>query len=407
MHADTRDTAIAAETADIAGQLSSVAERDRRYAALRKQMSACDLDALLIAARGDGCSRGRLTYLANIRNFVEPCSIMLLPLEGTPVLFMDPVRIYALSDWIPDVRATEDRGRDLAICMSELGLADSRIGTIGFEDSLTLKDWRSLSTGLPNAVFHPADRIYETATCRKTKVEVSALRHSAAIVRRAADALEGLLRPGVLPAELIAETHRSLRLDGCTDAAVAFSRRPFQGLGCRAGGWLIGGTAPDPAPLARDDLIVIEMDVAGPEGYWVEIRRRYRFSAFHDDERRFWDMRCEAFDAAFALMKPGVDSAELEQAINDVYRREGYSNHGQVSLHAHGTGVNAVEAPTCPGAARVLEAGMAVVLHPLLWLERAESRLLSDLAPVDAVLITDSGPVRLVDEYDEMGVVDA
>ena len=61
-------------------------------------------------------------------------------------------------------------------------------------------------------------------------------------------------------------------------------------------------------------------------------------------------MRCEAFDAAFALMKPGVDSAELEQAINNVYRREGYSNHGQVSLHAHGTGVNAVEAPTCPGA---------------------------------------------------------
>ena len=370
-------------------------------------MNAYNLDALLIAARGDASSRGRLTYLANIRNFVEPCSIMLLPLEGAPVLFMDPVRIYALPDWIPDVRATQDRGRDLAICMSELGLAESRIGTIGFADSLTLKDWRSLSTGLPNAVFHPADSIYEAATCRKTKEEVSALRHSAAIVRRAASALEGLLHPGVLPVELIAEAHRSLRLDGCADAAVAFSRRPFQGLGCRAGGWLIGGTAPDPAPLARDDLIVIEMDVAGPEGYWVEIRRRYRFSAFHDDERRFWDMRCEAFDAAFALMKPGVDSAELEQAINQVYRRNGYSNHGQVSLHAHGTGVNAVEAPTCPGADRVLEAGMAVVLHPLLWLERAESRTLSDLAPVDAVVITDSGPVRLVDGYDELSVVDA
>ena len=407
MHADTQESAIAAENTDIAGHLSSVAERDRRHGALREQMNAYNLDALLIAARGDASSRGRLTYLANIRNFVEPCSIMLLPLEGAPVLFMDPVRIYALPDWIPDVRATEDRGRELAICMSELGLAKSRIGTIGFEDSLTLKDWRSLSKGMPNAVFHPADSIYEAATCRKSKEEVSALRHSAAIVRRAADALEGLLRPGVLPVELIAEAHRSLRLDGCADAAVAFSRRPFQGLGCRAGGWLIGGTAPDSAPLARDDLIVIEMDVAGPEGYWVEIRRRYRFSAFPDDERRFWDMRCEAFDRAFALMKPGVDSAELEQAINEVYRRNGYSNHGQVSLHAHGTGVNAVEAPTCPGAARVLEAGMAIVLHPLLWLEREESRALSDLSPVDAVVITDLGPVRLVDGHDELSVVDA
>ncbi len=407
MHADTQESASAADNADIAGHLSSVAERDRRHGALREQMNAYNLDALLIAARGDASSRGRLTYLANIRNFVEPCSIMLLPLEGAPVLFMDPVRIYALSDWIPDVRGTEDRGRELAICMSELGLAKSRIGTIGFEDSLTLKDWRSLSKGMPNAVFHPADSIYEAATCRKSKEEVSALRHSAAIVRRAADALEGLLRPGVLPVELIAEAHRSLRLDGCADAAVAFSRRPFQGLGCRAGGWLIGGTAPDPAPLARDDLIVIEMDVAGPEGYWVEIRRRYRFSAFPDDERRFWDMRCEAFDRAFALMKPGVDSAELEQAINEVYRRNGYSNHGQVSLHAHGTGVNAVEAPTCPGAPRVLEAGMAIVLHPLLWLEREESRALSDLSPVDAVVITDSGPVRLVEGYDELSVVDA
>lgn len=395
------------ESNDIANSLSSVAERDRRYAALRGQMSKHGLDVLLIAARGDGCSRGRLTYLANIKNFVEPCSIMLLPLEGEPVLFMDPVRIYALSDWVPDVRATEDRGRDVAICMSELGLARSGIGTIGFEDSLTLKDWRSLSVGLPNAVFHPADHIYETLSSQKTKAEVAALRHSATLTKRAADALEGLLRPGVLPAELIAEAHRSLRTDGCTDAAVAFSRRPFQGLGCRAGGWLIGGTTPDPAPLARNDLVVVEMDVGGPEGYWVELRRRYRFTAFRDDERRFWAMRCEAFEAAFALMKPGVDSAELEQAIDAVYHRYGHSNHGQVSFHAHGTGVNAVEAPTCPGAPRVLGAGMTVVLHPLLWLERAESRALSDLAPVDTVLVTDSGPVRLVDEHDELSVIRA
>ena len=155
------------ESNDIANSLSSVAERDRRYAALRGQMSEHGLDVLLIAARGDGCSRGRLTYLANIKNFVEPCSIMLLPLEGEPVLFMDPVRIYALSDWVPDVRATEDRGRDVATCMSELGLAKSGIGTIGFEDSLTLKDWRSLSVGLPNAVFQPADHIYETLSSQK------------------------------------------------------------------------------------------------------------------------------------------------------------------------------------------------------------------------------------------------
>jgi len=236
--------------------------------------------------------------------------------------------------------------------------------------------------------------------------EVAALRHSATVIKGAAEALAGLLLPGVRPAELIAEAHRSLRADGCVDAAVAFSRTPFQGLGCRAGGWLIGGTAPDPAPLARDDLIVIEMDIAGPEGYWVELRRRYRFTVFHDNERRFWEMRCEAFEAAFALMQPGVDSGELEAAINAVYHRYGYSNHGQVSFHAHGTGVNAVEAPTCPGAARVLEAGMTVVLHPLLWLERAESQALSDLAPVDAVLVTELGPVRLVDEYHELTVID-
>lgn len=395
------------ESKDIANSLSSVAERDRRYATLRKQMSEHKLDALLIAARGDGCSRGRLTYLANIKNFVEPCSIMLLPLEGEPVLFMDPVRIYALSDWVPDVRATEDRGKDLAICMSELRLAKSEIGTVGFEDSLTLKDWRSISAGLPNAAFHPADHIYEAVCIRKTEAEVAALGHSAILVKRAAEALEGLLRPGVLPAELIAEAHRSLRRDECTDAAVAFSRRPFQGLGCRVGGWLIGGTAYDPAPIARDDLIVIEMDIAGPEGYWVELRRQYRFTSFRDDERRFWELRCEAFEAAFALMKPGVDSAELEQAINGVYHRYGYANHGQVSFHAHGTGVNAVEAPTCPGATRVLKTGMTVVLHPLLWLERAESRRLSDLAPVDTVLVTNSGPLRLVEEHHELRVIDA
>jgi Xaa-Pro aminopeptidase len=148
------------------------------------------------------------------------------------------------------------------------------------------------------------------------------------------------------------------------------------------------------------------MDIAGPEGYWVELRRRYRFQKFRDDEQRFWNMRHEAFDAALSSMKEGVHTTDLEKLINGVYQRHGYSNHGQVSFHAHGTGVNAVEAPTCPGTPRLLKSGMAVVLHPLLFLEQTESQAVSDLAPVDVVLITETGPMPIVEENHQLSVID-
>ncbi len=386
--------------------LSTLEERDRRYAALRVDMVSRGLDALLVAAKGDACSRGKLNYLAGIKNFVEPSAILLLPLEGEPILFLDPVRIYALPDWVPDTRSSHDRGRAVADALSELGLAESRLGTVAFDDHLTVKDWRSLSSSVPRAAFTPADDVLEAASICKTDAELAALRNSAAIVRRAADIFERALRPGVQPSELIADAHRSLRGDGICDGAVAFSRKPFRGLGCRASGWNVGGTAPDNEPVVRDDLIVVEMDIAGPEGYWVELRRRYRFTHFTDDERRFWEMRCEAFQAALEFMRPGRYTEDLEAAINGVYRRHGYRNEGQVCFHAHGTGVDAVEVPTCPGAHRRLSAGMTVVLHPLLWLERTENRAVGDLAPVDTILVSEDEPVRLVDASDALTVLD-
>src|SRR5579875_584124 len=65
--------------------MTSPAERERRYTALRSAMAREGMDALIIAARGDGFLRGRLHYVSDVHLWAGRI-LVLLPLSAPPVL---------------------------------------------------------------------------------------------------------------------------------------------------------------------------------------------------------------------------------------------------------------------------------------------------------------------------------
>ena len=43
--------------------------------------------------------------------------------------------------------------------------------------------------------------------------------------------------------------------------------------------------------IEEDDVISIDLEWGGPEGYWNELRRVFSFKPPSDAQRRFWDSR--------------------------------------------------------------------------------------------------------------------
>ena len=132
-------------------------------------------------------------------------------------------------------------------------------------------------------------------------------------------------------------------------------------------------------------------------GYGVECERTYFLAQpTAQMEEMFATMR-EARQRAFALLRPGVACAEVDEAANGFLRDEGL---GECLLHrtGHGFGLGNHEGPwVAAGSDDVLAANMLVSVEPGIYLPGV-----GGFRHSDTVLITDKGyepltrsPVRL------------
>lgn len=382
--------------------LESQWERDRRYEALRSSMEEQRLDALVVASQGDGTSHGRITYLAK---YVYQGAVVMIvfPKVGSPILITDPLPVWPAGNWIDEehTRAASNVGVEAGNVLLELGLSDGRIGLVG-RDDVRQSDYEAIISLVPSAQLLEARDTFERVALIKSAAEVKAYRTTAAIGKRAATALEASLWPGQSERAAIAEAHRILHQFGCGVSAIAISKRPFATRGhlCSS-----GFRPPTDESIRKTDVIVIEFDITGPEGYGVEFRRVYSFAPLDDRSAAFMAWREEVFQACLEAMKPGVDAQTINTVVLDKYAEAGYKDTEQSpQWHAHGLGLG-LEPPYVPGPNVTLQEGMVVVLHPILRLDEAEMAAVGDLGPSDNVVITASGCERIVDPRQGISVV--
>jgi Xaa-Pro aminopeptidase len=176
----------------------SLAERDRRWKAVRENAAKAGLDCIFVPL-GNGVD-GR--YLTQLR-----CSAMVLPTdERAPIVIADR---RSSNSWVPEPWQT---GREWAEPMGEalldLGMQRARIGVVGLKGGLVTHcssidgvvnhtALESVMSKLPTATFDDATDIVGFLRYVKSDEEITSVRQSAEVAAAGVDELIKLARPGV------------------------------------------------------------------------------------------------------------------------------------------------------------------------------------------------------------------
>lgn len=176
----------------------SLAERDRRWRAVRENAGRAGLDCVLVPL-GNGAD-GR--YMTQLR-----CSAMVLPTDGrAPIVIADR---RSSNQWVPEPWQT---GREWAEPMTEalldLGMQRARVGVVGLKGG-TVTHCRSIDgvanhtalehvmSKLPNASFDDATDVVGMVRYVKSDEEISFVRQSAKVAMAGFAEMTKLARPGV------------------------------------------------------------------------------------------------------------------------------------------------------------------------------------------------------------------
>ena len=176
----------------------SLAERDRRWNAVRENAAKAGFDCILVPL-GNGVD-GR--YMTQLR-----CSAMALPTDGrSPITIADR---KSSNEWVPEPWQT---GREWAEPMAEalldLGMHRARVGVAGLKAGsvthcnsidgvINHTALEYVMRKLPHAAFADATDAVGLVRYVKSEEEIAFLRKSAAIAAAGLDELIKLARPGV------------------------------------------------------------------------------------------------------------------------------------------------------------------------------------------------------------------
>ncbi len=330
----------------ILGQRNSMLEKGIDFAKFRRdrlekiqrEMAARDYGALLLTDTiniryATGVSVMPLWTAVNLAHYV------LVPVEGSPVIFEYDAARFRAEDFFPDVRPThywssrfadhlapqesESWAAEIQDTLREWGVADARLGI----DFLDFYGFNALN----NLDFHlaDADEPMEAARIVKSLDEIELMRQSCAIAEAALFDMEQAIRPGITENELLAIFWHGLLARGgewCFTRLIAS--------GANTNPWFHEAGAKMVRP---GDLVGIDTDMIGIEGYACDISRT--FLCGDDPTPVQKDAYRVAYDFIYATMelcKPGVSYEELARSIPSfpkAYDKQKYP----IILHGIGT----------------------------------------------------------------------
>jgi len=376
--------------------LTSAHERERRLGALRSLMDEQGHVAWIIGARGDEFMRGRIQYVSDVYLW-GGWGFVVLPASGDAVFLADPLAGFMGEDagWIGEARLTQTPASETRGILSDLGVAEGRVGVVGLSDIVSAAHLAAFAAALPGCELVDATDLFDDVRAIKSAEEISNLEETSAVLRAVFAALAAEIRPGVDERDMLAEAHRLCRQYGCLDGIAMVGRPPAAGFAPGMGG-----------AIGIDDVIVVDLEWGGPSGYWLELRRCFSFGPPPDAIRRYWERRVETFDACVAAMVAGASSDAILTARDTADARYGYTAGDDVRYSAHGIGIDSLEPPWAPGKERTLAEGMVLSLHPNVTLSPAEAARYGAVSVGDSVLVTSTGGRRLTYEREEWVVLE-
>lgn len=294
----------------------SLAERDRRWRAVREKMAEQKID-VIVTPQNTGHS---LDFQANSR-YLTHCGgggdadiAAVFPLSGEVTVIAtsaDP-RWTVTQNWVADVReARRNYGAKIVERLKELKVERGSIGITGLgevegtrtpEGTILYGTWQKIRDAFPNARLLDATPILTEVRYVKSREEIDALAKSMEIIELAYQAEIEAARPGVRDWDVWAATQCALMKNG--------SEMPVH---CN---WISGKnvrrtlTRPSLRLLERGDLIINEVEAS-----WIGYRSQGVQPVFVEVadpvHRELIKVQREIFNRVMESLKPGVTVGEL------------------------------------------------------------------------------------------------
>jgi Xaa-Pro dipeptidase len=285
-----------------------------------------------------------------------------------------------LLSWISRVEE-ESPGLNEALAnhLNDMGLSKARWGLIN-DKIMPADTYLSLIKAFPDASIVDATSIIEELRMIKTAGEQELVRGSAALADLSFKVMAETLKPGITERELIAEVDRALIAGGAEDIFHLFSSKPGN----------LFPFAPSDRAIEKGDVIILNTELSGPGGYWVQmVRTSFVGGSPKGDVDRMYDMLMRIGAETPAQLRPGRRMAEVATWVRNEIINAGYDQ----GVHfGHGLGLDVVERPMVHIADETpLRPGMIVTVHPQL-VSRDKT---STVWLADTYLITEGGTEAL------------
>ncbi len=233
--------------ADYIWQGYSLAERDRRWAAVRANAAKAGLDCVFVPPYSDPMNLRSSPVMAwgnwaDSRYLTQlPNAAVVLPTDGRPPIVVDG-RGRA-NAWIPDVRSASGTQRGswapaLVQALLDVDMERTRIGVCGLKGGkvthvrapdgvVNYSSYAEVVHQLPNATFEDATDVVGFARYVKGDEEIECLRRAAAMAEAGIDAMIEAARPGADQAVVYTRAMARMMALGSEHYVLAFYAAPL------------------------------------------------------------------------------------------------------------------------------------------------------------------------------------
>lgn len=339
----------------------SLAERDRRWAAVRKLMAERGVD-VIVAPQNTGHSmdfQADARYLTHCGGGGDADIAAVFPIEGAVTAVATsavPRWTPQVQNWTADVReARRDYGKQIVARIREMGLKKPRIGITGLGDIGGTRSpegliihgtWQRIRDGFPDSEIIDATDILAAVRDIKSPEEVECLTKAVQIIEKGYEAEAAAARVGAIDWEVWAATQYGLLKHG--------SEAPIH---CN---WISGPnvvrtlTRPTFRVLERGDLIINEL-----EACWIGYQAQGVQPVFVEQanpiHQELIKIQREVFHEVLMAIKPGTTLGTLsqvaERAVEKMAPKSGVAAGAKAKLTMHGKGAGD-DGPIITGSAR-------------------------------------------------------
>lgn len=337
----------------------TLAERDRRWSALRTMMAEQGVDCLVVPNLSGDFTLHYAQYITN-----KPFGghgIAILPAEGEAAAFgMSP----GPGAWAnPYGKRGEPLGPAVADLLNEMGHGNSTIGVVGTENNIfglneftapglmLYSVWSEVQAGLPGATFKDITSEFAKVNMVKGPEEIAAFEKAAQLGEEMHNMLLEFIRPGITDRQVRARVEEFLIHNGATADVKALEIQP--------------------GPVQQGHIINTEYGIEAFGGY-AQVTLRMSVGDPSPLSQELHQVAQECFAAGLAVIKPGITFREVFEPMEKVVSDAGFW-HGFPVVHGLrpvvlagpvgiGQPIGSYADPL--GADIVLEPGMSISFEP-------------------------------------------